>query len=60
LLGEKPRGELHGLPVSVKVEADLLELAREVVPVGVCPSSAARCVDPQREELVREPLPVHA
>jgi hypothetical protein len=32
--------ELHGRPVGV--EADQLELAREVVPVGVCPSSAAR------------------
>jgi hypothetical protein len=31
---------------SVGVEADQLELAREVVPLGVCPTSAARCVDP--------------
>jgi hypothetical protein len=50
--------ELHGRPVGV--EADQLELALEVVPVGVCPSSAARCVSPQREELAREPRPVHA
>jgi hypothetical protein len=38
------------------VEADQLplELAREVVPVGVCPrsSSAARCVDPRPELLL--------
>jgi hypothetical protein len=46
---------LHGRPVGF--EADQLELAREVVPVGVCPSSAARCVDPRREELAREPRP---
>jgi hypothetical protein len=48
----------HGRPV--EVEADQLELAREVVPVGVCPSSAARCVDPRCEELAREPGQVHA
>jgi hypothetical protein len=50
--------ELHASPV--EVEADQLEIAREVVPVGVCPSSAARCVNPRREELAREPRPVHA
>jgi hypothetical protein len=50
--------ELHGRPV--EIEADQLELTREVVPVGVCPSSAARCVHPLREELAREPRPVHA
>jgi hypothetical protein len=46
----------------VEAEGDQLELAREVVPIGVCPSSAARCVkfNPRREKLVKEPLPVHA
>jgi hypothetical protein len=40
--------ELHGRPVCV--EADQLELAREIVPVGVSSSSAARCVDPRRRD----------
>jgi hypothetical protein len=44
----------------VEVEADQLELVRGVVPEGLCPSSAARCVDPRREELAREPRPFHA
>jgi hypothetical protein len=34
--------------------------SREVVPVGACSSSAAKCVDPRREELVRAPRPAHA
>jgi hypothetical protein len=50
--------ELHDRPACVA--ADQPELAREVVPVGVCQSSAARWVDPRREELAREPRPVHA
>jgi hypothetical protein len=55
-LGEKPScaaalSVLKPIRWSSRVEADQVELAREVVPVGVCPSSAARGVDPRREEL---------
>jgi hypothetical protein len=45
---------------SLEVEIDQRELVRDVVPVEACPSSAARCVDPGREELAREPRLVHA